>query len=156
VQCEGEDSALDPANGKYGWYLALRPNEKVVFDASVVNGHVLFPTFDPTPGTFASHNVPDECVPAGGGGTPTPTPTPNLSGDDEVICKAAGLGRSYDLWFECGIGDYGENNDIYTGIEDYTIGGTTYVTYTESQFTEGETEEFPNVTGHVVTNWRQD
>jgi hypothetical protein len=156
VQCEGEDSALDPANGKYGWYLALRPNEKVVFDASVVNGHVLFPTFDPTPGTFASHNVPDECVPASGGGTPIPTPTPNLSGDDEVICKAAGLGRSYDLWFECGIGDYGENNDIYTGIEDYTIGGTTYVTYTESQFTEGETEEFPNVTGHVVTNWRQD
>jgi hypothetical protein len=30
------------------------------------------------------------------------------------------------------------------------------VTYTESHFTEGETEEFPNVTGHVVTNWRQD
>jgi hypothetical protein len=151
-----ENSALDPANGKYGWYLSLRPNEKVVFDASVINGHVLFPTFDPKPGEFASHNVPDECIPADPG-TPTPSPTPNVAfGDEEVICKAAGIGRAYDLWFECGLGDYGENNDIYTGIEDYTIGGTTYVTYTESQFTEGETEEFPNVTGHVVTNWRQD
>jgi hypothetical protein len=54
------------------------------------------------------------------------------------------------------MGDYSENNDVYTGVEDYTIGGTTYVTYTESHFTEGETEEFPHVTGHVVTNWRQD
>ena len=100
--------------------------------------------------------MPDECVPADPG-TPTPSPTPNVAfGDEEVICKASGIGRSYDLWFECGLGEYGENNDIYTGIEDYTIGGTTYVTYTESGFSEGETEEFPNVTGHVVTNWRQD
>jgi Tfp pilus tip-associated adhesin PilY1 len=153
---ECDSSALNPANGDYGWYLSLRPNEKTMFDATVVNGHVLFPTFDPTPGEFADHNVPDECVP-GSAGTPTPTPTPNVAfGGEEVICKAAGIGRSYDLWFECGLGDYGENNDIYTGIEDYTIGGTTYVTFTESSFTEGETEEFPNVTGHVVTNWRQD
>jgi type IV pilus assembly protein PilY1 len=154
--CEAADSPLDPSAGNYGWYLSLRPNEKVVFDATVINGHVLFPTFDPTPGEFASHNVPDECVPASAG-TPTPTPTPNVAfGGEEIICKAAGIGRSYDLWFECGMGEYGENNDIYTGIEDYTIGGTTYVTFTESGFTEGETEEFPNVTGHVVTNWRQD
>jgi Tfp pilus tip-associated adhesin PilY1 len=154
--CTAAESPLDTSAGNYGWYLSLRPNEKVVFDASVINGHVLFPTFDPTPGEFATHNVPDECVPASAG-TPTPTPTPNVAfGDEEVICKAAGIGRSYDLWFECGMGEYGENNDIYTGIEDYTIGGTTYVTFTESGFTEGETEEFPNVTGHVVTNWRQD
>ena len=154
--CEASDSPLDPSAGNFGWYLSLRPNEKVVFDATVINGHVLFPTFDPKPGEFASHNVPDECVPASAG-TPTPTPTPNVAfGGEEVICKAAGIGRSYDLWFECGMGEYGENNDIYTGIEDYTIGGTTYVTFTESAFTEGETEEFPNVTGHVVTNWRQD
>ncbi len=154
--CEASDSPLDTSAGNFGWYLSLRPNEKVVFDATVINGHVLFPTFDPTPGEFASHNVPDECVPASAG-TPTPTPTPNVAfGGEEVICKAAGIGRSYDLWFECGMGEYGENNDIYTGIEDYTIGGTTYVTFTESAFTEGETEEFPNVTGHVVTNWRQD
>jgi len=154
--CTAAESPLDPSVGNYGWYLSLRPNEKVVFDATVINGHVLFPTFDPTPGEFADHNVPDECVP-GAAGTPTPTPTPNVAfGGEEVICKAAGIGRSYDLWFECGLGEYGENNDIYTGIEDYTIGGTTYVTFTESSFTEGETEEFPNVTGHVVTNWRQD
>jgi len=154
-----ENSALDPDNGNFGWYLSLRANEKVMFDATVINGHVLFPTFDPTPDEFASHNVPAECVPSGGGGTPTPTPveTPNVDiTGDEVICNAAGLGRSYDLWFECGMGDYGENDDIYTGVETYTIGGTTYVTFTESSFTEGETEEFPNVTGHMVTNWRQD
>ena len=154
-----EDSPLNPSAGNFGWYLNLRPNEKVVFDATVISGHVLFPTFDPTPNEFASHNVPAECVPSGGGGAPTPTPvaTPNvdLTGN-EVICNAAGLGRAYDLWFACGLGDYGENDDIYTGLETYTIGGTTYVTFTESSFTEGETEEFPNVTGHVVTNWRQD
>jgi hypothetical protein len=151
-----ENSALDPANGNYGWYLSLRPNEKVVYDATVINGHVLFPTFDPTPNVFATHNVPDECIPSAGGPTPTPTPTPNLALGEEIICKAAGIGRAYDLWFECGLGDYSENDDIYTGVEDYTIGGTTYVTFTESKATEGETEEFPNVTGHVVTNWRQD
>ena len=116
----------------------------------------MFPTFDPTPNVFASHNVPDECIPSDGGPTPTPTPTPNLALGEEIICKAAGIGRAYDLWFECGLGDYSENDDLYTGIEDYTIGGTTYVTFTESKATEGETEEFPNVTGHVVTNWRQD
>jgi hypothetical protein len=60
------------------------------------------------------------------------------------------------MWFECGLGDYVENTDIYTGSEDYTIGGTTYVTFTESGVTPGETQEFPNVKGHVVTNWRQD
>jgi hypothetical protein len=155
--CTAEDSPLDPSIGNFGWYLNLRPNEKVMYDATVINGHVLFPTFDPTPNEIADHNVPDECVPSGGGPTPTPEETPNvdLTGN-EVICNAAGLGRAYDLWFECGLGEYGENDDIYTGTESYTIGGTTYVTFTESSFTEGETEEFPNVTGHVVTNWRQD
>ena len=152
------DSALVPdagANAKFGWYLNLRPHEKVVFEATVINGHVLFPTFDSTPGVMASHNTPDECIPAGGGGTPTPSPTPDpVYGS--TICNAAGLSRAYDLWFECGIGEYGENDDVYTGTEDYTIGGTSYVTFNESHDTEGETTEFPNVTGHVVTNWRQD
>jgi hypothetical protein len=156
-QCEGRDSALNPDNGDYGWYLSLRPHEKVVFDATVINGHVLFPTFDPTPGVFAAHNAPDECVSGSTTPTPTPTGTPSTGIEEsEIMCKADGLGRAYDLWFTCGMGDYSENNDVYTGVEDYTIGGTTYVTYTESHFTEGETEEFPNVTGHVVTNWRQD
>jgi hypothetical protein len=149
------DSALTPDAGgsdaKFGWYLALRPHEKVVFDASVINGHVLFPTFDPTPGVLAEHNTPLEC-----GTTDTPTPVPTGSSVETTICNAAGLSRSYDLWFECGLGEYGENDDVYTGVEDYTIGGTTYVTFTESHDTAGETEEFPNVTGHVVTNWRQD
>ncbi len=150
-----ESSALNPAGGDYGWYLSLRPNEKVMFDATVVNGHVLFPTFDPTPDFTPSHNVPDECVVVDPDPDPDPEPEPDPE-DAEVICTAAGNGRSYDMWFECGIGDYVENTDIYTGSEDYTIGGTTYVTFTESGVTPGETQEFPNVKGHVVTNWRQD
>jgi hypothetical protein len=155
-QCDGKDSALNPDNDDYGWYLSLRPHEKVVFDASVINGHVLFPTFDPTPDVLATHNAPLPCPTAPDTPTPAATGTPAPGEDLDVLCDAAGLGRAYDLWFTCGIGDYSENNDVYTGVEDYTIGGTTYVTYTESHFTEGETEEFPHVTGHVVTNWRQD
>jgi hypothetical protein len=160
-ECTEENSPLDPAGGNYGWYLSLRPNEKVVFEATVINGHVFFPTFDPTPGTTASHQTVDQCVPSGAGTTPTPSPTPNLAfGEDEVICQAAGIGRSYDLWYECGMGEYNEDNDIYTGSEDYTIGGTTYVTFTESGEDGGkkggDTIESPNFTGHVVTNWRQE
>ena len=159
--CTAEESPLDPSADHYGWYLSLRPNEKVVFEATVINGHVFFPTFDPTPGAFADHKTVDECIPSGVGGTPTPTATPNVAfGGEEVICQAAGIGRSYDLWYECGLGEYNEDNDIYTGSEDYTIGGTTYVTFTESGedggIKGGDTIESPNFTGHVVTNWRQD
>ena len=79
--CTAEDSPLDPSVGNFGWYLSLRPNEKVMYDATVINGHVLFPTFDPTPNEIADHNVPDECVPSGGGPTPTPEETPNVDLD---------------------------------------------------------------------------
>lgn len=147
------DSALRPNDGFYGWYLSLRPNEKVMYRANVVNGYVLFPTFDPTEGATASHNVPDQC--GGSGPSPTPTPDPGGSGDP-LICKASGLGRTYKLWFQCGLGDYTESNDFYTGSEEYNIDGTTYVSFTDSHVTPGETEEFPNVAGHIVTNWRQD
>ena len=82
---------------------------------------------------------------AGGGGE-----------DDEFYCRASGLGRTYKLWYECGMGDYSESNDFYTGSEEYNIDGTTYVSFTDSHVTPGETEEFPNVAGHIVTNWRQD
>ena len=98
-QCDGRDTALNPANNDYGWYLSLRPHEKVVFDASVINGHVLFPTFDPTPGVLATHNAPLDCPTAPPTPTPTaePTGTPVAGSPDEVLCKAAGLGRAYDL-----------------------------------------------------------
>jgi len=36
-------SALNPADGSYGWYFSLRENEKVMFDATVVNGPHLRP-----------------------------------------------------------------------------------------------------------------
>ena len=147
-EASGIDTALDPANGRFGWYLSLRPNEKVVFDAKVINGNVLFPTFDPTPDVIATHNPPDLC------GEPPPEPPP---GEElEAVCAASGLGRSYNLWYECGMGDYSEVNDVITGSEDYTIGGTTYVGWTGTTTTPPETEEFPNVRGHIVTNWRQE
>jgi len=165
-------TALDPANGSYGWYLSLREKEKVMFDATVVNGHVLFPTFDPTD-DVAAHNVPNQCGTSGNGGdddgdgdgvtddidncpgTPEGFEVDEF-GCSEVSCNASGLGRFYDLWFTCGLGEYTETNDIITGSETYTIGGTTYVSFTGSNFSPPVTEEFPNATGHVITNWRQE
>jgi hypothetical protein len=118
-----------------------------MFDATVIDGYVLFPTFDPSTAT-ASHNVPDQCPGSGGG-----------SGDPielDVVCRASGIGRTYKLWFECGLGDYSEHNDIITGSEDYTIGGDTYVSFTGSVDSPGPTEEFPLLREHSVTNWRQE
>ena len=54
------------------------------------------------------------------------------------------------------MGDYSEVNDVVTGSEDYTIGGSTYVSWTGTMSTPPETQEFPNVRGHIVTNWRQE
>ncbi len=139
-------TTLDPSQNKYGWYLTLRDTEKVMFDATVIDGYVLFPTFDPSTAT-ASHNVPDQCPGSGAG-----VETPNVS----VVCRASGVGRTYKLWFECGLGDYSEHNDVITGSEDYTIGGDTYVTFTGSVDSPGATEEFPLLREHSVTNWRQE
>ena len=147
-EASGIDTALDPDAGHFGWYLTLRANEKVNFDAKVINGHVLFPTFDPTSGVVASRNPPDLC-----GSGPPPPPEP---GEEEFVCAASGIGRAYDLWYECGMGDYSEMNDVITGSEDYTIGGTTYVAWTTSGAIPPDTQEFPNVRGHIVTNWRQE
>jgi len=168
----GYDTALAPALGRFGWYLTLRPNEKVNFDAKVINGNVLFPTFDPTPGVIATHNPPDTCGDSGdptgdddGDGVPNAIDAcPNTeegadvdeNGCPDLICYASGVGRAYNLWYECGLGDYSEVNDVITGSEDYTIGGTTYVNWTGTTATPPETEEFPNVRGHIVTNWRQE
>ena len=168
----GVDTALDPANGSFGWYLTLRANEKVNFDAKVINGHVLFPTFDPSAGV-ATHNVPDQCGTGGidptadddGDGVPNgedvcPGTPPDTDVDEngcpDLVCAASGIGRAYDLWYECGMGDYSETNDVVTGSEDYTIGGTTYVDFTGTGVTPPESHEFLNARGHIVTNWRQE
>jgi Tfp pilus tip-associated adhesin PilY1 len=140
-------TTLDPPNGKYGWYLSLRDTEKVMFDCTVIDGYVLFPTFDPSTDT-ATHNVPDQCDGSGGGdGDPI---------ELDVVCRASGIGRTYKLWYECGLGDYSEHNDIITGSEDYSIGGDTFVTFTGSVDGPGQTETFPLVREHSVTNWRQE
>ncbi len=152
------DTALDPANGLYGWYMTMRPNEKTTFEATVINGHVLFPTFEPGLDLLAT-DPPDLCGGAGGGGGgggggfggPLPGDV-----DPDLVCRAAGIGRVYDLWFECGNGTQTELNDLPTGSEFYTIDGTTYVTHTLSGGSPGLTQEFLNPSGYTVTNWRQE
>jgi hypothetical protein len=156
------DSALDPANGLFGWYMSMRPNEKVTFEATVINGHVLFPTFEPGDGLLAQ-DPPDlrgggaggGGGGGGGGGFGGPDP-PDGTPTDQLVCRAAGVGRVYDLWFECGNGTQTELNDLPTGSEFYTIDGTTYVTHTLSGGSPGLTQEFPNPAGYTVTNWRQE
>ena len=146
-------NALDPTNSRYGWYLSLRETEKVVFDATVLNGYVFFPTFDPSTET-ATHRVPSQCGGGEGGGTPV-----ELS----VVCRASGIGRTYKLWYECGLGDYREYNDIVTGMEVNNAGGSPTVDFTGSgggenpdptpKIGEGD-PEFDRT--HSVTNWRQE
>ncbi len=138
-----DGSVLNPTGGDYGWYLTLRDTEKVVFDSTVIDGYVLFPTFDPS--TDTATNAPNQC----GSGTGSTT-------EVDVVCRATGIGRTYKLWYECGIGEYTEHNDIITGSEDYSIGGDTYVTFTGTTDGPGETEEFPLIREHSVTNWRQE
>ena len=148
-------NALDPASGLYGWYLSLRPNEKVMSDAPVVDGHVIFTTFDPTPDVVATHNAPDECIPDDG--ATTEEGDGSTSADPEVICSASGLGRYYDLWFECGLGDYSENDSGFSGVETYTDGNTTYVKAPSTNPNDpDEGDEFEHLGSHIVTNWRQD
>jgi hypothetical protein len=142
-----DSSALTPADGNYGWYLELREDEKVNFEAKVIDGYVLFPTFEAT--DELADEPPDLCP---GSGFDFGDETP----EDQPICRAAGIGRAYKLWFECGQGETVEINDIITGTEDYTIDGKTYVTFTVSEAQPGYTEEFTSPRGYELTNWRQE
>jgi hypothetical protein len=150
-QCPA-DSKINPDANRYGWRLKLRANESVNFEATVLNGHVLFPTFEATTEPLGSGDVVDMCA----GGGPDPTPTPVDDDDTDVFCSGSGVGREYDLWFECGFGEEKAVNDIITGLEDYTIDGITYVTFTVSETQPGITEEFTTATGYAASNWRQD
>ena len=138
---------VDPANGKYGWYLVLRPNEKVNADAIVANQIVQFPTFEPT-GVVA---------------TPGATPTPPTGGTPAPVapnCHAVGTGRLYQVYFNNGDPTGGERGTdlgegFISGGTDYTIGDET-----RSWWTTWENKGIETVLGtyrfHRVTNWRQD
>ena len=144
-------SALNPTEGLYGWYLSLRPNEKVVWEAPVIDGYIEFPTFDPTNGVVAVHNVPDQC-----GSDPPPEDDEGDDGEPEVVCTSSGLGRVYKLWFKCGLGDYTETNTPIMGGT-VTTDGTTTTTYypTINPDEEPEQHDYDHPGNHVVTNWRQ-
>ena len=150
-----EGSALDPDNPEadaqsFGWYLSLRPNEKVMWEAPVIDGYIVFPTFDPTPNVVATHNPPNQCVSES---------TPEDDGDGEEpanICTASGVGRTYKLWFKCGMGDYTESNNPITGVTTWTEGNTTKAFFpTIDPNEEVREDEWEHPGSHVVTNWRQ-
>jgi len=130
----------------YGWYLSLRENEKVMFDASVIKGYIFFPTFDPS--TLTATNPPNQCETASG--------TQNLE-DRAVECRAAGIGRTYKLWYECGLGEDTEHNDIITGQEIVDIDGEAEVwsAGTDPKIVP-PIEELQMSREHSVTNWRQE
>jgi Tfp pilus tip-associated adhesin PilY1 len=142
-------NALDPAAGLYGWYLAFRPNEKVMWESPVIDGYIVFPTFDPTPGVVAEHNVPNQCgsdpPPEGEEGGETP----------EVVCSTSGLGRTYKLWYQCGLGEYSESDTPISGVETYTDGSTTKAYYPPIDPVPPPEDEWEHPGNHTVTNWRQ-
>ncbi len=141
--------ALDPANGLYGWYLALRPNEKVMWESPVIDGYIIFPTFDPTPDVVPTHNAPDQCG-------SEPPPDGEEGGElPDVVCTTSGVGRNYKLWFQCGLGDYTEKEDPASGVEVDTHGNTTTAYIGDSGGGDNEEYEEKHDDAHIVTNWRQ-
>jgi len=136
-------SYLNPPT-TYGWYLHLRPNEKVNADAIVAGQKVLFNTFEPRPMEI----------------------DPN-----DPRCVAIGVGRLYEVFFSNAnsLGEDGQQNppgspdprdeDLEEGLiaggTAYTIGDTTVAQFTtwEGQMVEREIALYRE---HVVTNWRQD
>jgi hypothetical protein len=149
-----DGSALDPENTEadaqsFGWYLTLRPNEKVMWEAPVIDGYIEFPTFDSTEGVVATHNAPNQCG---------DSPPEDDGGDDapEAVCATSGIGRVYKLWYQCGMGDYTETNTPVSGGAVYTQGNTTKTYYpTIDPDEEPEEHEYEHPPNHVVTNWRQ-
>ncbi len=131
---------------KYGWYLSLRENEKVMFDASVLNGYIFFPTFDPS--TATATNPPNTCETSSGTQT---------RADRAVECRASGIGRTYKLWYECGLGEYTEHNDIITGQEVVDIDGESSVwsATSDPKIVPPKDDVLLN-REHTVTNWRQE
>jgi Tfp pilus tip-associated adhesin PilY1 len=142
-------NALNPSGGDYGWYLGLRDSEKTVNDAVVVNGYVFFATFDPATDT-PTHNVPNECEPEG-----EETPV-----EIAALCQASGIGRTYKLWYECGLGEYHEYDDIITGLVPNNSSGTTTVDPSAAKPPPEGPPPPPLDTGqtrqHRITNWRQE
>ncbi len=142
--CQGTNALVPP---NYGWYLSLRDTEKVVNDVLVLNGIVFVPTFDPT--TQEATNPPNVC-----GGAPDED-----GGTVEVsnVCRASGIGRGYQLWYECGQGKYDEFNEFITGTVPDGSGGKTEQKWTDDDPEKPDHgEEVANVRRYRVTNWRQE
>jgi type IV pilus assembly protein PilY1 len=128
----------------YGWFLSLRDTEKVVFDATILNGLVYFPTFDPSTATATS--PPDLCGSA---------ETPETPVELDVVCRASGIGRSYKLSLICGQGGYTELNDIATSVQGVVIDGVGSVR-TPGSGGEEFVDPAEMDDSYLVTNWRQE
>jgi hypothetical protein len=139
-------------NGSFGWYMTMRPNERTTFESTVISGHVCSrPSSRATTWSPATRPTSVGAAVAAvaaawwrGGADP-----------DGPDLPRAGIGRVYDLWFQCGNGTTTEFNQFITGNTGYTISGTTYVTFPRTSRSPA-TQEFVNPTGYTVTNWRQE
>ena len=119
----------------------------------MIAGYIVFPTFDPTPDVTAQHNAPSQC-----GGDPPPEEGGEGGGEDPaVVCTTSGLGRTYKLWYQCGLGDYTETDNPIIGVETYTHGNTTTVHYPPEKPDDPKPppDDFEAPENHIVTNWRQ-
>ena len=130
----------------FGWYLTLRPGEKVSTDAIVDGKTVVFPTFVRT--------------------VRLPTDPPDTDADGNVICQASGKGRIYkvDYLNANPIGDTrGTETDLglITGLASAGGGGTSGNGDDTDYIATGQAAGFevgslPNSSGTRVTNWRQE
>jgi hypothetical protein len=119
---------IDPTSGAMGWYMKLRPSEKVNVDANVRSGTLTFVTFEPTVG----------------GGT-----------GGEIVCRAGGIGRVYIVDLDNPIGEVIEGDPVLGNTTSDGDDESTNTQTGEGGEVVG-VQPTPHVRSHVVTNWRQD
>ena len=158
-------SAIDEP-GEYGWYLQLRPGEKVNTDASVRDGWIRFASFEA--GIFASVSPPNPACGGGGGGGGGEGASPDggdggfFEDDDQPLCAASGRGRAYKLYYTCGaLGEVTEGDHMITGFTVADIGSTRIYSTGDAGATAGQpkkerNEAEPIVGESVISNWRQE
>jgi len=126
-----ETTFFNPSSNEFGWYLRLRPNEKVTTDGIIVAKKVQFATFEATP-----------------------------PGANQGKCSAGGQGRIYQVYYnnvnpvEDTRGQETEGGLIGGGAA-FTVGDTTISWWTHMDVTG--TKLVANLHPiHRVTNWRQE
>ncbi|NOZ95715.1 MAG: hypothetical protein GXP47_13405 [Acidobacteria bacterium] len=131
ANADADANFFNPSGGTYGWYLRLRPNEKVTTAPIVVAKKVFFGTFEATD-----------------------------PGADEGMCHAGGVGRLYFVYYnnvnpvEDSRGEV-FGSSMVVGTSSYTMGGTTYALANTPDLNV-ENKKMVQEPTHRVTNWRQE